>query len=320
MRTLLAILPLAGAAVLQAASPSLPAFPVRTWTSSDGRSIRAALLEFSEQSVKVRRENDRRVVDIPLDRLSEDDQKAVQDLVRERKRNNGLKQGPYAAQIKGEFAPGQSKEGLNFQLFGSPEWDGTKRYPLVVWLHGAGQSGTDNFSQLAGHPKQWFTPEAQAAKPCFGLAPQCPSREVGWKSSPAEFLIMLIRNLIDELPVDPDRVYLTGSSMGGSGTWYMLAHWPDVFACGVPLCGTGDVKTAETLKNIPVWVFHGDKDESVPVENARKMTEALQEMKGKVMYTELAGEGHLITTVVYSKPTLHDWVFMQRRGGPKPLP
>ena len=298
---------------LHAALPDKEEHEFQTWTSKDGRTLRAELLEFSEQLVKVRREKDMTVFEIPLDQLAENDRKRVLGMARERKRDNGLTQGNFAGQISGHFTPGKSKSGLNFQLFGSPEWDGTKRYPMVVWLHGEGQSGADNCSQMVGHPEQWSTRKAQENKPCFGLAPQCFSSDVGWKGEPAEELIALIRKLADELPIDETRIYLTGWSMGGTGTWHMLTQWPEVFACGVPLGGVGDPKTAGTIRNIPIWVFHGEKDDQLPIERSRVMVDALKALDGKVMFTELAGERHPITSGVYAKPTLQEWVFLQRK-------
>ena len=125
---------------------------------------------------------------------------------------------------------------------------------------------------------------------------------------------LTIADLVEKLPIDQKRLYLTGSSMGGSGTWSTLAKWPDVFACGVVLCGSGDPKTAETIKNIPIWVFHGDKDDMVPVERARTMFAALQAVKGNIQYSELTGEGHNIAGIVYPKRELREWMFEQRKG------
>lgn len=313
MKLWLAMFSCLGAVMLPGALPAAETEP-QTWTSSEGRTLQAELLDFSDQAIKVKRESDGTVFQIPLERLSDADKAKVMVMVRRRKRDNGLKQGLYAPQITGQFAPGKSKEGLNFQLFGKPDWDGTKRYPLVLWLHGAGQCGEDNTKQLAGHPEQWFTPDAQLAKPCFGLAPQCFSKDIGWKDQPAEDIVALIKSLIEELPVDEGRLYVTGASMGGTGTWYMLAQWPKMFACGVPLCGSPDVKTVGAVRDIPVWVFHGEQDEQVPVDRSRAMVAALQAIDGKVMYTEIPGQGHNINGLAYGKPTLHDWLFQQRRG------
>ena len=145
------------------------------------------------------------------------------------------------------------------------------------------------------------------------IAPQCPDSAIGWNKQVADNLMLLIADLTDRLPIDRNRIYLTGSSMGGFGTFNLAAKYPDVFAAAVPLCGGGDVKAAETLKRVPMWVFHGDKDDMVPVERTRNVMKAIADAGGeRGKYSELAGEGHGITGVVYAKPELHEWIFQQR--------
>jgi|JI10StandDraft_1071094.scaffolds.fasta_scaffold462482_2 predicted peptidase len=286
----------------------------RKWTSSDGKaSFDGELVEFSASEVKIKRAADFQIFKMALDRLCAEDQAFVRGLLRERARDTGLKEGPYAQKITGEFVPTKSKQGLNYQLFGNPKWDGTQRFPLVIWLHGSGQSGDDNKSQMGGATKFFTSPENQSERACFMIAPQCPSADIGWKDNVAMNLVALIADLCDHLPVDESRIYLTGSSMGGSGSWYLAAKFPTIFAAVVPLCGGGDPKNAEILKNTPIWVFHGDKDDMVPVERSRTMFAAIQAVGGeKIKYSELAGEGHGITGVVYPKQDLHEWIFAQQ--------
>lgn len=286
---------------------------VRTWKSGDGKTLDAQLLEFSDKEIKVKNTKNFNISKIPLDRLSDGDREFVMEMVKQNSLDYSLTHGKFAAQMTGEFTKNVSEKGLNYQIWGNPKWDGKKRYPLLVWLHGAGQSGNDNVSQAGGSPKQIYGPAGQERHPCFVLMPQCPDRAIGWKNEVAENLMALIADLGDNLPIDKDRIYLTGSSMGGSGTWGILARWPEVFACGVPLCGGGDASKAEVIKNIPIWVFHGDMDKDVPVENSRKMFAALQAVKGNIQYSELPGSGHIITNEVYSKPELDEWMFKQVR-------
>lgn len=289
----------------------------RVWTSSDGKSkFEGELVEFSETEVKIKRAKDFQIFRVPLEKLSAADQKEVQTLLHTRAKEQSLTKGPYAEKITGQLVKAVSKQGLNYQIQGNPKWDGKQKYPLLIWLHGAGQSGTDNESQLAGAPKPLLTGESQQKHPCFFIAPQCPSREIGWKNEVADNLLALIADMVDKLPIDENRIYLTGSSMGGSGTWYITAKYPKVFAAAVPLCGGTDLKNAEILKNIPFWVFHGDKDDMVPVERSRTMVKAIQDAGGTLIkYSELAGEGHLITAVVYPKTELHEWLFSQVKKG-----
>ena len=292
------------------------AHPTRDWTSSDGKSkFQGDLIEFSDKEVKIRRRSDFNQFRLPLDRLSKEDQDYIHSLLREKRRDAGVKDGAYATKITGQFTKGVSKQGMNYQIWGNPKFEATERYPLVIWLHGAGQSGDDNEAQMGGAPKLWLDEAHQKQGPCFMLAPQCPSRDIGWKNEVADKLLALIADVADHLPIDDTRIYLTGSSMGGSGTWYIAAKYPQVFAAAVPLCGGADAKNAEILKNIPFWVFHGDQDDMVPVERSRTMVEAVKKAGGEVInYSELAGEGHGITGVVYPRSDLHEWLFKQKKA------
>lgn len=314
MKSAVAALSLFVALVALAPGAEEKAKIVRQWTSSDGKSLQAELLEFDDHEVKVKLASNFNIVKIPLERLSDSDREFVMDLVRKRQKDNALKDGPMAAQVQGSFVKAVSKLGLNYQFFGNPEWDGSKRYPLVIWLHGSGSSGTDNEKQMGGATGVFTKKENQTERPCFVLAPQCPDSAIGWKNEVAGKLMALIGDIIEKLPVDVSRVYLTGSSMGGFGTWSLAAKYPDVFACAVPLCGGGDPKTAEAIKGVPVWAFHGDKDDMVPIERDRVMVAAVKAAGGNVQFTELVDTGHSISGIVYAKPELHYWMFQQRKS------
>lgn len=286
----------------------------RAWTSSDGKStFEGELMEFNASEVRIKRSADFQTFKVPLEKLSETDQIYVKGLLREQVRDAGLKDGPLAELVTGNFVKNTSAEGLNYQIYGNPRWKATERYPLLIWLHGAGQSGSDNEAQMGGATKP-FTEEAnQEARPCFVLAPQCPDRNIGFKNEVASNLMTLIKTLTDSLPIDESRIYLTGSSMGGSGSWNIGTLHPEVFAAIVPLCGGGDPGKAAALKDTPVWAFHGDKDEDVPLERSTSMVEAIKASGGeKVQLTILEGEGHLIAGGVYAKPELHEWIFAQK--------
>lgn len=288
----------------------------RAWTSADGKStFEGELMEFSATEVRIKRTADFQTFKVPLDKLSETDQAYVKGLLREQARDAGLQDGPLAHLVTGAFVKNTSPEGLNYQLYGNPRWKATERYPLVIWLHGAGQSGSDNEAQMGGATKP-FTEEAnQEERPCFVLAPQCPDRAIGFRNEVAANLMKVIRSLCDALPIDESRIYLTGSSMGGSGSWYLGTENPGVFAAIIPLCGGGDPSKAAALKETPLWAFHGDKDEDVPLERSTSMIEAIKAASGtRAQITILEGEGHLITSVVYVKPELHEWIFAQRLG------
>ncbi len=287
----------------------------RNWVSNDGKTLQADLIEAGEKEIKVRLSSNFQIIKLPLERLSEADQKFVRGIVREQWRDAGLKSGPCADKITGKFEKVVSKQGLNFQLYGNPRWEGKQRQPLLIWLHGSGQSGTDNTAQMGGATGVFTKEENQKERPCFMIAPQCPDSAIGWNKQVADHLMLVIADLMDRLPIDENRIYLTGSSMGGFGAFNLVAKYPEVFAAAVPLCGGGNVKDAEKLKLTPMWVFHGDKDDMVPVERSRDAVKAIEAAGGKLCkYSELAGEGHGITGIVYSKPELHVWMFEQRRG------
>jgi predicted peptidase len=204
------------------------------------------------------------------------------------------------------------------------------KYPLVVFLHGAGERGSDNEAQLLHGVAEFAKPESRKQYPCFLIAPQCPDGkkwvEVDWSAAthtqpeePSEseaLLLELIPALEEEYRIDPKRIYLTGLSMGGYGTWDLLARRPDLFAAGVPVCGGGDEKQAETLAKMPIWAFHGDKDTAVPVSRSRNMIAAIKKTGGKPHYTEYTGRGHDSWVPAYKDEAMMKWLFEQKKVSP----
>jgi len=202
-----------------------------------------------------------------------------------------------------------------------------KKYPLVIFLHGAGERGTDNEKQLIHAVPQFAAEENRKKYPCFLIAPQCPEGkrwvEVDWGSDshvqpkePGEagrLTLELIDKLMKELPIDPDRIYLTGLSMGGFGTWDLMARRPELFAATAPVCGGADESTAEKIKHIPVWVFHGAKDTAVKPARSRNIVAALEKAGGKPKYTEYPDVGHNSWDNAYRDPKLFEWMFGQRK-------
>lgn len=203
-----------------------------------------------------------------------------------------------------------------------------RRYPLVLFLHGAGERGDDNRAQLAYLPAWLAEPAARESFPCYVLAPQCRAGkkwvEVDWSApestpqrpAPSPDLLGAIAALEETLAreaVDPDRIYLTGLSMGGYGAWDMAARLPDRFAALLPVCGGGDEATAAKIVGLPVWCFHGDADTAVPVGRSRAMIQALRAAGGDPRYSELAGVGHDAWTPAYRDRAVLEWLFEQRR-------
>ena len=215
-----------------------------------------------------------------------------------------------------------------YRLLGPASITPGTRYPLVIFLHGAGERGNDNLSQLKYFPTWMAEQSARQAHPCFVLAPQCRDEQkwvdVDWSKiestpqspTPTVDMLAVIAALEDTLqrePIDPARIYLTGLSMGGYGSWDLAARMPDRFAAVLPICGGGDEATAAKIKDLPIWCFHGDADTAVRVERSRTMIEALRAAGGAPTYSELAGVGHDSWTPAYRDPDVLTWLFAQKK-------
>jgi len=213
-------------------------------------------------------------------------------------------------------------ETLLYRVFIPPKIDQKKKYPLVLYLHGGGGRGDDNLKQIDGgngYLIDFFTgADTQQRYPSFVVAPQSPAE--GWikqdSITPTRYLQLvyeLIGTLLRTHNIDDDRLYIAGQSMGGFGTFAMLAEHPHTFAAAVPLCGGGDQTKVSRLTSTPLWVFHGAKDESVPVERSRTIVAGIKDAGGKVRYTEYADTGHVIWSKVVKEPELVSWLFAQRK-------
>ncbi len=202
------------------------------------------------------------------------------------------------------------------------------RHPLVLFLHGAGERGSDNVVQLKYLPTWLADSAARRRHPCFVLAPQCRTDErwvdVSWGDGastpqppvPTVDLAAAIAALDDVVAreaVDRDRIYLTGLSMGGFGTWDLAARLPERFAAILPVCGGGDERVAARTAKLPTWCIHGDADKAVPVTRSRSMIAAVRAAGGRPIYSELPGVGHDSWTPAYRDPFVLDWLFTQRR-------
>ncbi|TVR46584.1 MAG: phospholipase [Puniceicoccaceae bacterium] len=182
-----------------------------------------------------------------------------------------------------------------------------ERLPLLVFLHGAGERGTD-LAAVRVHGPFLFVAENQL--PIIIAAPQCPPRQ-SWEP---QVIAALIDRLVAEFPVDEDRIYLTGLSMGGYGTWYTAAAYPGRLAAIVPICGGGLVEAASRLARLPAWVFHGARDTVVRPEESERMVEALRDAGAEVRYTLYPDAGHDSWTQTYADPELYAWLLAQRRA------
>jgi predicted peptidase len=184
--------------------------------------------------------------------------------------------------------------------------DDQKVYPVILFLHGSGESGTDGKKQ-AGTGLGKAIRDKNGNFPFITIFPQ--SQKGGWKAESAEGIAALA--ILDEVQknykTDPKRVYLTGLSMGGSGTWSLAAAHPDRWAAIAPICGRGNLNDADKIKNLPCWCFCGDKDNPKLVENNRALIKALKDAGGSPRYSEYPFVGHNSWDCAYVTPELYTW-------------
>jgi predicted peptidase len=192
-----------------------------------------------------------------------------------------------------------------------------KRWPLMLFLHGAGERGT-NLNKVAVHGP----PKIVKTRPDFPfivVSPQCPNGEI-WDN---DVLLSLLDEVIGDYQVDATRVYLTGLSMGGFGTWNLGLTYPERFAAIAPICGGGDTlkilladpKKLTALKTLPIWVFHGGKDPVVNPEESERMIKALKGIGNIARFTLYPEAGHDSWTEAYNTQELYDWFLQHERAG-----
>lgn len=217
---------------------------------------------------------------------------------------------------------------LPYRLLSPTSVDALKRYPLVLNLHGAGERGCDNAAQLKNGVSAFYLTHRERF-PAFVLAPQCPEGqrwvEVDWSkpshqiadrpSAPLQAVMELLDATERDLPIDASRIYVVGLSMGGFGTWELLARQPERFAAAVPICGGADPATAPRVGRVPVWAFHGSLDTVVGVERSRTMVETLRARGTSVRYNEYREVGHDAWVRAFAEADLAPWLFGWRKDG-----
>lgn len=214
---------------------------------------------------------------------------------------------------------------LPYRLY-VPEGEGP--FPLVLYLHGAGERGTENQRQLGPIFHIFDSPES----PAYGaivVAPQCPEG-AQWVNTPwnegnytlsavaqsaqNQAVMELLAELQHLFPVDESRIYVTGYSMGGFGSWDLLARHPQTFAAGLPICGGGPIDAVKNVVSIPLRTFHGSVDPDVPVTGTRALAKAITAHNpADFLYTEWEGKGHPIWDDVYTNTEIINWLFTQHK-------
>ena len=198
------------------------------------------------------------------------------------------------------------KRELNYLLFLPKDYavDVSRPWPLILFLHGMGERG-DNLELVKLHGIARIVDE-QPDFPFIAVSPQCPINSI-WPLQ-IDTLKILLEDVMGKYAVDEKRVYLTGLSMGGYGSWAMGAIYPEMFAAVAPICGGGSVSAVCALKDTPVWAFHGEADPVVPLYESQQMVDALKACGGDVKLTIYPGVGHDSWTQTYNNPELYDWL------------
>lgn len=230
----------------------------------------------------------------------------------------------------------ETKEGqsIPYRMLLPENYNSDTSYPLVIFLHGAGERGNDNEKQLI-HGVQVFLDSAnRKAFPCIVIAPQCPKEDY-WGSvkvdrssyplnldfnykypitTALDLVLMLTKESIKTLPVNKNQVYISGLSMGGMGTLEAICREPKLFAAAVAVCGGADVEAfGKKQANFPLWLFHGNVDGVVSVEHSQQLYDKLKKLHGKVKYTEYKDVNHNSWENAYAEPDLLPWLFSQKK-------
>jgi predicted peptidase len=216
-----------------------------------------------------------------------------------------------------------------YQVYVPAEYSRARRWPVILFLHGSGERGTDGLLQtevglgagIRRHVERW---------PAIVVFPQAPP-EHRWHGKVAHLALATLDRALREFSTDADRVYLVGLSAGGNGVWNLAYRYPERFAALVVVCGwvmpTPERREAilppdsgapypviaGRIRSLPIWIWHGDADDLVPVEESRRMAEALRAAGAEVRYTELAGVEHDSWIQAFESPALPQWLFALRR-------
>lgn len=199
---------------------------------------------------------------------------------------------------------------FNYIKYLPKDYDENKKYPLVLFLHGAGERGED-LDAVSRHGYMKYVRENGKEYPFIFIGPQCPDDKF-WGCY-TESLIAFLDYLCTEMPIDLDRVYLTGLSMGGTGTWMLAMADPKRFAAIAPICGSGIIWNAGILKDIPIYMYHGDCDEIVPINESVNMLKAIDKVGGNAELKICYGIAHNAWDIAYNGDELQNWLLSHKK-------
>ena len=223
-----------------------------------------------------------------------------------------------------------NKASLPYRLFVPTRYDANHKYPLILWLHGGTGRGNDNAKQLGGQNQLathfWISDSIQSKFPAFVMVPQCPSSQI-WAEPefnvPSDWLkltIVALAKVQKDFSIDPTRIYVGGQSMGGDGVWSLLQNYPEIWAAAIIMSAYDNFTEPAAIARIPLWVFQGDADVSVPVGTVRTMMDQLKKFHANLRYTEYHKTDHEVWTKAFAEPDLVDWLSSQRRPSPDTPP
>lgn len=219
---------------------------------------------------------------------------------------------------------------MPYRYYSPDDYSDEYAYPVVLFLHGAGERGTDNEAPLIHVLQDWFNDVESPIYQSIIIVPQCPEGEQ-WVNTPWEQgsydsdavgesnaiteALSILNQICEEDSVNLDRIYVVGLSMGGYGTWNLLMNHSDIFASGMPICGGADPSKADILKDIPIYTFHGDRDSVVPVAGTREVVEAIRNAGGEMItYEEVPGVDHNVWSYAASRGDILRLMFEQRKN------
>lgn len=229
------------------------------------------------------------------------------------------------AAYRKEIYIGKNNVRLPYRLFVPLGYDATRKYPLVLWLHGTDGRGSDNVRQISNENEVgahfWISDDVQSKFPMFVLAPQCPTGK-SWAepefNEPSESLILAMEALVKvqkDFAIDPARIYLVGQSMGGLAAWSLLQNDRGKWAAAIIISAYDTFSNIPAIAEVPLWVFQGDEDQSVPVTMVRSMMAQLKKAHASLRYTEYHKARREVSNQAFAEPDLLPWLSAQKRSG-----
>lgn len=284
----------------------------REWTSTDGRKIQAEMVGLAGDQVTLKLATGQ-TANVPLARLSAADQAFAKAQGAKPATTAGPTKpvaGPFAELVTGDWALSTYKD-LPFALYAAKDLNAARPIPLVLALHGKSQNN-ENGKQVGGWMKSFAKEDNFKKNPCIVVAPLCyqpyGGSGGGWSDKPGVEAVALVKELMKSLPIDKERIYVVGHSMGGFGTCHLINTEPRLFAAGIAVAGCTGPETAGTFKRVPLWLFHAADDPTVEVKSSQALAEALRRDK-ECKYTEYPTGGHGIMGKVFEDAETHTWLF-----------